>query len=113
MSIPHSQIPAYAYRVSVYMSFQFPGCPSNSHPFHFAHTDVVVAPVVEPGGPGIRVPGHTLGDFELTAVGEVVSDAGGAEGMAADRGLEPGIGRTAAHHVPDIGAGEWAGGEYK
>ena len=40
----------------------------------------------------------------LAAVGQVVGDAGGAEGMAADRGFQPGIGSAAPHHVPDIGA---------
>ena len=57
-------------------------------------TDVIVAPVVETRGLGVRVAGHALRDFELAAVREVAGDAGGAEGMAADlrlNSLEPAI----------------------
>jgi len=42
--------------------------------------------------------------LDAAAVGEIVRDAGGAEGMAANRGLQPEIGGAATHHAPYIRA---------
>src|SRR5262245_42517133 len=41
---------------------------SNQDALDFVETDLVVAPVVEAGGPGALVVGHLLGDFEFAAV---------------------------------------------
>ena len=46
--------------------------------------------------------GHLLGDLQAPAVLEVGRDAGGAEGVAADLGLNSGRGRPAADHPPHI-----------
>jgi len=77
---------------------------SNPDPLDFGHTDVIVAPVVKPGGFRVRVSGHALRDFDTPAVREVVRNPRGPEGVAAYRGFNPGTSSTAAHHVPDIRA---------
>ena len=46
--------------------------------------------------------GHALRDLDPAAVRQVVRDPRGPEGVAADARLDAGVGRAAAHHVPDI-----------
>ncbi len=45
-------------------------------PLDLTETDVVIAAIVEAGGLGVGVAGHTLGDFDSTSVGEVIGDPG-------------------------------------
>jgi hypothetical protein len=49
-----------------------------------SRSDLIVAPVVEPGGAGGFMAGHLLGDLELAAVLQIGGDAGGAEAVGAD-----------------------------
>ena len=84
---------------------------SNPNPRHFAGADTVVSPVVEAGGFVVGVSGHALRYVELAAVYEVIGDAGGTEGVAADCRFEVGVSRAAADYLPDISAGEWPSGE--
>src|SRR5580658_4419917 len=60
---------------------------SNPDPLDFPDADVVVAPVVKAGGFRVRVPGHALRDLDTAAIGEVVRNPCGAEGMATYRGF--------------------------
>ncbi len=60
---------------------------SNPHALDFADADIVVAAVIEAGGFCVRVPGHALRDLEFPPIRQVVGNAGGAEGMAADGGF--------------------------
>lgn len=53
---------------------------SNSHAFDFADGNVVLAAVIKASGFGVGVSCHSLRNFQLAAVGEVVGDAGGTEG---------------------------------
>ena len=57
---------------------------SNQYPLDLIERDLIVAPVVEAGGSRALVIGHLLRDLELAAVAQVLGDAGGAEGVAAD-----------------------------
>jgi hypothetical protein len=57
----------------------------------------------EAGGPGRFVCGHLLGDLQAAAVLEIGGDAGGAEGVAADLGLDPSRKRSFANHSPNVG----------
>jgi len=41
---------------------------SNPNSLNFPHADVVVSPVVQTGGFGVRVPGHALRDLDAPAV---------------------------------------------
>jgi hypothetical protein len=54
---------------------------SNPDSLDFAHADVVVTPVVKPGGFRVRMPGHALRDFGVPGVRKVVRNARGAEGV--------------------------------
>src|ERR1017187_1855113 len=45
---------------------------SHSDPLHLAHADVIVAPVIEARGFGVRVSGHALRDLDAPAIREVV-----------------------------------------
>ena len=47
--------------------------------------------------------GHLLGNLQSSTIPEIGSDAGGAEGMTADLGLDPGLGSSPANHPPHIG----------
>jgi hypothetical protein len=63
--------------------------------------DVIVAPVVKPGGFRVRVPGHALRDLDASSVRQVVRNARGTEdsteGVAAYRRLNsPSTARPAA-----------------
>jgi hypothetical protein len=52
----------------------------------------------------LECPAVFLCDLDAPAIGQVIGDADGAEGMAPDGGFDAGVGGTAAHHVPDIRA---------
>jgi hypothetical protein len=55
---------------------------SNPDPLHFAHADIIVAPVIEARGFRVRVPGHLLRDLDAATIREVVRDPRGTEGVA-------------------------------
>jgi hypothetical protein len=46
--------------------------------------------------------GHLLGDLQLAAVLEISRDAGGAKGVAADLGLDPGRERPPAQGLTKL-----------
>ncbi len=46
--------------------------------------------------------GHLLGDLQPSTVPEIRGNAGGAEGMTADLGLDPSVGSSPANHPPYI-----------
>ena len=57
----------------------------------------MVAPVVEPSGLGIAVPGHLLGLLELrVGMLEIGGDAGVPEDVVGHRGVDPGLARAGA-----------------
>jgi hypothetical protein len=62
---------------------------SNLNFLDFPDADIIVAPVVQPGGFGVRVPGHALRDLDAAAIAEIVRNARGAERVAADGRLDP------------------------
>lgn len=62
----------------------------NQYPLDFIEADLVVAAVVQAGGPRALVVGHLLRHFELAAVAQVFRDASGAETVAADFRLDAG-----------------------
>ena len=80
---------------------------SDSDPLDFADADAVFARAIEAGGLGAGVPGHALGNLDAPAVGEVIGNAGGAKGVAADPGVDAGVESPAAHHAPHIAARHW------
>ena len=47
--------------------------------------------------------GHLLRDFQLATVAQILGDAGGAEGVATDFCLDPGLLGPPSDHAPDIG----------
>ncbi len=75
-------------------------------PFGFIHRFIMqfIAPIVKPARFRVRVPGHALGDLDSPAVGEIVRNPGGPEGVAACRGFNSHIGSAGARHAPDIPA---------
>jgi hypothetical protein len=77
---------------------------SNPDPLHFPHAYIIIAPVIQARGFRVRVPGHALCDLDAPAVGQVVRNPRGAEGVAAYPSFNAGVGSTAADHVPDIRA---------
>lgn len=78
--------------------------PLNSDALDFAHADTIVAPIIKARGFSIGMTGHALRDFNPAPVRQVIRDAGGPKGMAANRGFEADIGGAPAHHIPDIRA---------
>src|ERR1039457_4205546 len=101
-SLNHSNEPLLK-SISMSICYQ-PRDLSNPNSLNFPCADVIVAPVIEPGGFRVRMPGHALRDFDTATVRQVICYAGGAEGVAAYRGFNSRIGSAAAHHVPDIRA---------
>ena len=75
----------------------------NSDPLDLIKGDLVAPAVVKPSGAGRLVRRHLLSNFEPSAVFEISSDTGSSEGMAADLGLDPGLGSSPANHSPHIG----------
>jgi len=59
------------------------GRSSNPDPLNFAHAYVVVAPVIEARGLGVRMTSHALRDLDAPSVRPVVYYPSGAEGVAA------------------------------
>ena len=57
---------------------------------YFVQRDLLLAAVVEHGGAGKLVVGDVLRRFQGAVVLEVGGDAGGAEGVVADAGLDAG-----------------------
>ena len=57
----------------------------NSNLLDFIERDLVVCAVVELGGTRALVGGHGLSVLERAAIVEIGGDAGGAEGVIADR----------------------------
>jgi hypothetical protein len=68
----------------------------NAHALDFAHCDGIVAAIVEAGSLGVGMSRHTLRDFELTAVGEIVGDAGGPKSVTTNCRFELRIGGATA-----------------
>src|ERR1017187_2110294 len=99
-SLNHSNEPLLK-SISMSICYQ-PRDLSNPNSLNFPYADVIVAPVIEPGGFRVRMPGHALRDFDTATVRQVICYAGGAEGVAAYRGFNSRIGSATAHHVPDI-----------
>jgi hypothetical protein len=64
-----------------------------TNPLDFIEGGLVAAPVIEAGRARALVIGHLLRDFEPATILEVGRDAGGAEGVAGDLGLDPGCKR--------------------
>ncbi len=62
----------------------------NGDPFHLVQRNLILPPVVELGGPWGLVVGDVLRRLERAAVLQVGGDAGGAEGVVADPGLDAG-----------------------
>src|SRR5258708_13200129 len=89
-------------------------CQSSSKPdlLDLVDRDLVVRAVVELGGAWAGVRGHLLGLFQCAVVGQVVGDAGGAEAMAADLGLDAGRLGTAAGHPPAVGGADRVPGRF-
>lgn len=76
---------------------------SNKNALDLIKRDVVLAPVIEPGGARALMVGHLLGDFELAAVAQVLRDARRPKRVAADlRGDRGGL-RAPPNHPVDIG----------
>ena len=71
---------------------------SDEDPLDVIEADVVGAPIVEPGGPGVGMVGHLARLFQRAAIFEVGSDAGTPKGMVADRRGDAGALGPAAHH---------------
>ena len=74
----------------------------NGDPFHFVQRNLLLPPVVELGGPWGLVVGDVLGRLERAAVLQVGGDAGGAEGMVADPGLDAGGLRPPLDHAVGV-----------
>ena len=83
---------------------------SDPDPLDLIEGDGLAAPVVEPGGLGVGVPGHLLRLLELRiGVLEIGGDAGAAEGVVAHHRLDAGGARAPPHrrarvkreHLPD------------
>jgi hypothetical protein len=49
-----------------------------SYPLDLTHADVIVAPVVKPGGSRARMPGHALRDLDAPAIRHVIRNPSGA-----------------------------------
>jgi hypothetical protein len=77
---------------------------SNPNLRYFRKAHVIAAAVIEAGGFRVGVPGHALRDLDSSAVGEIIREAGRAEGVAADRRSSACIFCAPAHHAPYIGA---------
>ncbi len=69
---------------------------SNPYSLDLTHAHVIVAPVIKPGGLRVRMAGHPLRHFDTSAIRQVVRNPGGAEGVAAYRGFDAGVGSAAA-----------------
>jgi hypothetical protein len=80
---------------------------SNHNPLDLIERDLIAAPVTEAGSPGRLMDGHLLGDLQPAAVLEVGRYPGGAEGVAADLGLDAGpgwpAGESSARHRTGAG----------
>ena len=61
-----------------------------NHALDLVQRDGVIAPVVEARSAGRLVPGHLLRHFQLAAVLQVRGDAGGAEAVTQNLGLDVG-----------------------
>ena len=59
---------------------------SNQDSLDLIKRDLILAPVVKPGGVGTFMIRHLLGDFKSSANAKALGDAGGPEGVAADAG---------------------------
>ncbi len=86
----------------------------NCDPLHFIERNLILAPVVELRRSRRLVVGEVLHHFKLAAVLQVRGDAGRAEGMVPDPGLEACGGRAALDHaigvlLPQGVSGERAG----
>ena len=91
----HSPIPPSAQHSVPVLAFKGPpGLSSekgvNGDPLYLIQRDLFLAAVVEHGGAGRFVVGDVLGRFQGAVVLEVSGDAGGAEGVVADAGLDAG-----------------------
>jgi hypothetical protein len=84
---------------------------SDHNPLDLIERDLVAAPVVEAGSPGRLMGGHLLGGLQPAAVLEVGRYPGGAEGVAADLGLDAGLAGPPANHPPDIGLEQGIGSQ--
>ena len=76
---------------------------SDADAFDLVEGDLIRAAVVEASGAGAFVVGHLLGDFEFAAVAEVFGDAGGAEAVSADSGVDASGAGPASGHEVDVG----------
>src|SRR5260370_41613230 len=65
--------------------------------------ELVIGAMVEFGGAGTFVSGSGRSVFERAAVVEIGGDAGGAEGVIADRRRNTGVPRAALKHAPGVG----------
>jgi hypothetical protein len=77
--------------------FVFGHCSSPTE--YYSQREAVVAPIIEARRFRVRVPGHALRDLDTAAIRQVIGYARGAEGVAAYRRLNAGIGSTAADHA--------------
>src|SRR5690349_16146847 len=75
---------------------------SNRNPLDLIERDLVAGPVVELRRARTLMRSHRLRVFERAAGLEIGRNAGRAEGMTADLGLEAGIDRAPADHAPGV-----------
>ena len=79
---------------------------SERNPLHLIEGDLIVAPIIEPGGPRRLMAGHLLGDLQLAAVLQVGGDHGGAEAVGADFGSQSCSACPPLDHHVHIGLGQ-------
>jgi len=89
--------------VSKFLPRNSPSLGLDSNLLDLVERYLVVRAVVELGGAGTLVRGHHLGVFKGPAVIEVCGDAGGAEGVIADRRGNAGVRCAALKHAPCVG----------
>ncbi|MNC03092.1 hypothetical protein D3C75_504880 [compost metagenome] len=73
------------------------------NPFHLIQTDLVPTPVIQLGGARRGMVGHRRRVFQGAPVFQIRGDPGGAEGVIADRRLDPGRQGPSAHHGMRVG----------
>jgi hypothetical protein len=73
-----------------------PNRDANPHPFNFAKTHLIAAPVVEFRRFDVRVACHPLGDVNVSAAFQIIRDTDGPERMIAYCRLDARIPRPSA-----------------